>query len=283
MEYDTALWPESTVMIKAQGKAPKKYGEGVYRFSATMILSVILPRRGWELLKQTKNYAYLRPPRVEADSTYEIHIKIPTEEQALEIATDCCRRAESWMGQIGEWPACYLHERKRIMNELVPSPDGRGVDEKLAYELPPESSLTIGEFGVWQIKLSKSDAEFEVYESGDVNKNKVDVLVEGRDVSLELTKYERSSKARELCISHHGDSCKVCGMNFGLMYGNVGSGFIHVHHIAPISEQNGEYEVDPVNDLVPLCPNCHAMAHRRNPPFSVSELKDMVNIKGKKI
>jgi len=280
MEYDIAHWPESIVRIKAQGKAPKKYGEGVYRFSAAMTLSVILPRRGWELLKKTKNYAYLRPPRVEADSTYEIHIKIPTKEQALEIATDCYGRAESWMGQIGEWPAWYLHERKRIMNELIPSPDGRGVEEKLAYELPPESSLTIGEFGVWQIKLSKSDAEFEIYESGDVNKNDIDVLIEGRDVSLELTKYERNSKARELCIAHHGDSCKVCDMNFGLVYGKVGYGFIHVHHIIPISEQDGEYEVDPVNDLVPLCPNCHAMAHRRNPPFSIPELKDMVKSNG---
>ena len=43
------------------------------------------------------------------------------------------------------------------------------------------------------------------------------------------------------------------------------------------SELNGGgykdgYDVDPINDLMPVCPNCHAMLHRRTPPFSVEEL-----------
>jgi HNH endonuclease len=281
MEYDTSLWAESLVRIKAQGKAPKKYGEGTYRFSASMTLSVILPRRGWELLKKTKNYAYLRPPKDKAKSIYDVHIKVPTQEQAIEVALQCYEKGESWMGQLGEWPAWYIHKRKRIMNELVPSSDRQTMMKKLAYELPPESSLVIGEFGVWQIKLSKSDAEFEVHESGEIERYGVEneniyVPTEGREIFQELTKYERNPKAREICIAHHGDSCKVCGMNFGLVYGDIGVGFIHVHHIVPISQKNSEYEIDPVRDLIPLCPNCHSMAHKKNLPFNVTELKELV-------
>lgn len=55
-------WPIEFIEIKARGKAPKKYGPTTYRFGASMTLSIILPRRGWTLVKKTKNYAYLIPP-----------------------------------------------------------------------------------------------------------------------------------------------------------------------------------------------------------------------------
>lgn len=55
-------WPIELVEFEPSGKAPKSHGEDVYRFGATLTLSVILPRRVWTLIKRTKNYAYLRPP-----------------------------------------------------------------------------------------------------------------------------------------------------------------------------------------------------------------------------
>jgi hypothetical protein len=281
MEYDTSDWTEALITIEAQGKAPKKYGEGVFRFGATMTLEVILPRRGWELVKSTKNYVYLRPPKNQIRGPYTLRIKIPTQEQALEIALKCYGKGESWMGQLGEWPAWYTHERKRRMNEIAPSENRLSVTEKFAYELPPESSLYIGEWGVWEIKVVKSDGAFEVSESGDIQRDRAGALnyssiVEGQELSYELTQYERSPRAREQCIACHSTSCKVCAMDFGNIYGDIGAGFIHVHHAVPISQQSGEYEVDPVIDLVPLCPNCHAMIHRRNPPYNVEELKDII-------
>ena len=36
---------------------------------------------------------------------------------------------------------------------------------------------------------------------------------------------------------------------------------IHVHHIVPVSEIGEEYVVDPVKDLIPVCPNCHMVLH----------------------
>jgi 5-methylcytosine-specific restriction protein A len=68
----------------------------------------------------------------------------------------------------------------------------------------------------------------------------------------------------------------VCGFNGGDAYGELGEGLIHVHHKIEIAEVGKEYEVDPINDLIPVCPNCHAMIHRRRPAFSIEEVRKMV-------
>ena len=60
-----------------------------------------------------------------------------------------------------------------------------------------------------------------------------------------------------------------------MVYGERGVGFIHVHHLKPLSEISKEYEVDPIGDLRPLCPNCHAMIHRR-PEMGIEELKELI-------
>ncbi|MGZ5055491.1 MAG: HNH endonuclease [Methylobacter sp.] len=281
MEYDTSDWSEALITFEEQGKAPKKYGERVFRFGAAMTLSVLLPRRGWELIKSTKNYAYLMPSGNCSGNVYTLRAMVPTKEQALQIAQQCYEKEESWMGQLGEWPAWYTHKRRRIMNELVPSEDRQTINEKFAYELPAESSLHIGECGVWEIKVVKSDGEFEVSESGKISREYAlklgeGKIIEGQELSYESTKYERSSKARQQCIEHHGVLCKVCGLNFEDLYGAIGRGFIHIHHIVPISHQESEYQVNPIIDLVPVCPNCHSMIHRRDPPYSVEELRTLL-------
>lgn len=100
--------------------------------------------------------------------------------------------------------------------------------------------------------------------------------VEGAACRVLVNRYERDPVSRERCIANHGCRCQVCGMDFFSSYGAVGVGFIHVHHLVPLSSLGGEYEVDPVRDLRPICPNCHAMLHRRTPPFSVEELRAIV-------
>ena len=102
-------------------------------------------------------------------------------------------------------------------------------------------------------------------------------LPEGAKTSVEVNKYERNRFNRAACIEIHGGCCKACGFDFQDVYGELGEGFIHVHHITPVSDMGANYQVDPVNDLVPLCPNCHAMMHRRSPPMSISELKVLID------
>lgn len=96
---------------------------------------------------------------------------------------------------------------------------------------------------------------------------------EGSVVKVFVNRYERNRVAREKCIQKKGCVCSVCGMDFGKTYGELGKGFIHIHHTTPISSISKGYEVDPENDLVPVCPNCHAMLHRHGPPYTVAELK----------
>lgn len=97
--------------------------------------------------------------------------------------------------------------------------------------------------------------------------------VEGEQKKRYTTYYERSPINRQLAIEIHGYDCMVCGFNFELAYGELGTGFIHVHHNKPISE-SGPMTVDPKRDLSVLCPNCHAMIHRdKNITLSVDELR----------
>ena len=97
-------------------------------------------------------------------------------------------------------------------------------------------------------------------------------LFEGAKQKITINAYERNSKARRICIDHYGAICLVCGFEFSKKYGAIGEDYIHVHHIKPLSEITEQYEVDPIQDLRPVCPNCHAMLHRRNPPYSIDEL-----------
>lgn len=61
-----------------------------------------------------------------------------------------------------------------------------------------------------------------------------------------------------------------CGFDFEKMYGDLGRDFIHVHHINPLKTIGESYQIDSENDMVPLCPNCHAMVHRSNESRSLS-------------
>jgi len=101
-------------------------------------------------------------------------------------------------------------------------------------------------------------------------------LVEGTCRRISVNAYERNPKARAACLKHYGAVCQVCGMDFISKYGEVGEGFMHVHHKRPIAMLKANYTVNPLKDLVPVCPNCHAMLHRREPPFDVEQLRALV-------
>lgn len=100
--------------------------------------------------------------------------------------------------------------------------------------------------------------------------------IEGRVRQVLVNVYERNPAARAACIAHYGTSCAVCSFDFGKTFGDIGQGFIHVHHLQELSSIAAEYEVDPIQDLRPVCPNCHAMLHKRNPAYSIDELKGII-------
>lgn len=107
-------------------------------------------------------------------------------------------------------------------------------------------------------------------------------IFEGIKKQVSVNKYERSSIARAKCIDAHGHSCKICNFSFEEKYGELGKEFIHVHHITPIHSIGKSYKINYVKDLIPVCPNCHAMLHRQinGKYYSVSELTELLTSMG---
>lgn len=100
---------------------------------------------------------------------------------------------------------------------------------------------------------------------------------EGASRQISMNAYERNPRARKACIEHYGVSCVVCGFNFETVYGDIGKNFIHVHHLVPIADIGESYSVDPIADLRPVCPNCHAMLHHSTSELSVDSLKNRLS------
>ena len=121
----------------------------------------------------------------------------------------------------------------------------------------------------------KKDQEESLFPETDVPTNSY----EGAVKQTLVNRYERSALARSKCIEYYGCKCYICGTDFEEEYGELGKGFIHVHHVIPLNEIGKEYQVDPVKDLIPICPNCHSMIHRKKEGgcYSPDEFKDLYN------
>ena len=163
----------------------------------------------------------------------------------------CCR----------DWPDEWSHVSLRISRSPISS------DEKIDYK------AVILDWGITMMGMVLSLATLVplIPEEG------IPVAqVEGAEQKVWTTRYERSPVNRALCLAAKGYSCSVCNMNFKDAYGDMGYLFIHVHHAFPVSLMEGEHLVDPIKELFPVCPNCHAMLHRTNPPMSIDELKQIL-------
>jgi hypothetical protein len=99
---------------------------------------------------------------------------------------------------------------------------------------------------------------------------------EGATNQVFIDIHERNPDARKACLEVHGYSCSVCGFDFEKVYGGIGKGFIHIHHLKPISKFKEEHKIDYKEDLRPVCPNCHAMLHSSDPPLTPEALKEIV-------
>lgn len=99
---------------------------------------------------------------------------------------------------------------------------------------------------------------------------------EGSIKRISVNGYERSKKARDACLKAYGYRCMVCQFDFEKVYGEAGKNCIHVHHLVEISAIGKKYRINPLKDLIPICPNCHYLAHRRKPAYTVAEMQDML-------
>jgi 5-methylcytosine-specific restriction protein A len=67
--------------------------------------------------------------------------------------------------------------------------------------------------------------------------------------------------------------CSVCDFDFSIYYGEYGAGFIEMHHLKPIKEGPRN---STINDLRPVCSNCHRMLHKGDRLLSIEELKQII-------
>ena len=103
-----------------------------------------------------------------------------------------------------------------------------------------------------------------------------DEFEEGAVTQVLVNRYERDPAARERCIQHYGTDCFVCRVSFADRYGPEINGLIHVHHLTAIASIGRRSSVDPIRDLRPVCPNCHAVLHRKDPCYSLDDVLDLL-------
>jgi predicted HNH restriction endonuclease len=101
------------------------------------------------------------------------------------------------------------------------------------------------------------------------------LLVEGELSQRMIQVRSRSHSLRELCIERHGSRCFVCSLDFGERFGEMFAGLIEVHHKKPLSMFEQSAKTDPEADCIPLCPNCHRMAHFGLPPGKCRSLDEL--------
>lgn len=152
-----------------------------------------------------------------------------------------------------------------------PNPDNPDVAAIKGFEHRLEKRYLRKEGSVWYADVCEHDYPEEL--------SVPEKYTEGARKVITVNAYERNPEARKACIRHHGTVCKGCGFDFEKTYGDLGKDFIHVHHIIPLKDIGESYKIDPIRDMVPLCPNCHAMVHRSNEsrPLAVEVLRSIID------
>ncbi len=101
--------------------------------------------------------------------------------------------------------------------------------------------------------------------------------VEGARSYVYRSRYERNPSLRKACLEIWGAKCAVCGWSQAKGFSRLASSvnLIEVHHVVPLFARQGEHNVNPATDLVPLCPTCHRAIHSCRPPYTVEKLKEI--------
>jgi 5-methylcytosine-specific restriction protein A len=114
---------------------------------------------------------------------------------------------------------------------------------------------------------------------------------EGSRSEAQRTVYERSRRLRDAAVEYYAArgelQCEVCGFSFESTYGDLGSGFIEIHHKKPIfclEGQSIEQTIaQAIGDVAALCANCHRMVHRKkNAVLSIEDLRSHLDVMARK-
>lgn len=182
-------------------------------------------------------------------------------------------------------PGCGGKTNERITKILAhdPESDGKKSEQLQKFANRYDISVYKNPHRFWELDLPLRKVETD-HNPGVEDPHPEELpdsasLWEGATTTIHVNRFERDSKLREKCVQELGYKCKVCGFDFRATYGEIGQGFIHVHHRVSLAKFRDAHEVDPVKDLIPVCPNCHAMLHRSRDaakPRTVRELQKLM-------
>lgn len=100
-----------------------------------------------------------------------------------------------------------------------------------------------------------------------------DEFLEGFKREIKTENSFRSQKLVKLAKEKYGTDCAVCGFSFEKKYGQHGKDFIEIHHLMPI--ENGIRQ-STIDDVIPVCSNCHRMLHKGKTMLSIEYLKEII-------
>lgn len=152
------------------------------------------------------------------------------------------------------------HESAALLERVLVATDSMQNSDELVTVTEQFVDASTESTGQSFDEVAERSTQDAVYREGDVQQSLVN-------------RYERDRRAREACIAHYGTSCILCGFDFVEIYGHSMAGFIHVHHLSALATIGPGYLVNPIRDLRPVCANCHAVLHHRTPPFSLDEVR----------
>ncbi len=170
--------------------------------------------------------------------------------------------------------------------------------EKIGYATYDDGLFTITNIGSEFVKKNIQNVEYllnDNFEYRDIRHNlgkiykgrnseviSYDELVSEGGTDLAITKRtKRSQKLRQIAIEHFSHNgtifCDCCGFEFKSFYGNIyGKPCIEIHHLKPIVQYAGisikQTIDDALNNLIPVCPNCHRVIHKNN--ITITKIPD---------
>lgn len=284
--------PRFSVQIKVEsfGRAPKaRHGENVYKFAEEQVRP--MESNGWFVTSQTRHYVFMRsPPSQNPKGPLILTVKIPDKKQIEDFALELHNKGQRWFGYIGVWQAYFVPSEERQYAVEINLKTRLPIGSPRKYMSEPE--FHIGATRIWSASVRWQNEGVKFWEMRDNlienfrpetadNSNAVPTLeqsdlYEGALSRANANSYERNRRARQMCIEYYGSKCAICAIDFGRVYGHKASGLIHVHHLLPLSKIREHYQVDPIKDLIPVCPNCHMVIHSQEPPYGPDDVRSLL-------
>ena len=157
------------------------------------------------------------------------------------------------------WPATWSSVQWSLHRGSLPGDTMTDGDwETIAADLVlPLLAMLVALLGVEEVDADASAAEGTSYEARSI-------------------RYERKKINRDICLRIRGTRCLCCNRLMEDEYGAIPHDLIEVHHVTPAAKMGPGYRVNPTTDLIPVCPNCHRVLHRSDPPMLPEQLRALL-------